>query len=96
MPRRLRGWSVKQTAAVGITAQFLALIRILAEVFRIKYFDADRYTLAVLEPFIGAALFTAVLVGVGVVAFAMARYRIALTTALVNVGALIVYTLVAM
>jgi hypothetical protein len=43
----------------------------------------------------GAALFTAVLVAVGVVAFAMARYRIALTIAVINVGALLVYKLVA-
>ena len=97
MPMTLRyAWSVKRGAAIGITAQFSALIRILAEVFRIKYFDPDRYTLAVLEPFMGAALFTGVLVGVGVVAFAMARYRIALTIAVVNVGALLVYKLVAM
>jgi hypothetical protein len=95
MPTSVRGWAVKRGAAIGITAQFLALVRILSEVFRIKYFDADRYTLALLEPFMGAALFTAVLVAVGVVAFAMARYRIALTIAVINVGALLVYKLLA-
>jgi hypothetical protein len=89
-------WSVKRSAATGVTAQFLALIRILSEVFRIKYFDADRYTLTALEPFVGAALFTAVLVGVAVAVFALGRYRIALTVAAVNVGALFVYKLVAM
>jgi len=93
MPTRLRGWSVKRTAALGITAQFLALIRILGEVFRVKYFDPDRFTLAVLEPFIGTALFTAIFVAVGVVAFATGRFRFALTIAVVNIGALFVYKL---
>jgi hypothetical protein len=84
-------WSVKRNAVVGITAQFLALIRTLSEVFRIKYFDANRYTLASLEPFVGAALFTAVLVGIAVAAFTFGRYRIAVTTAVVNVAALFIY-----
>jgi hypothetical protein len=76
---------------VGITAQFLALIRILSEVFRIRYFDASHYTLSGLEPFIGAALFTAVLVALAVATFALGRERVALTIALFNVLALFIY-----
>jgi hypothetical protein len=76
---------------VGITAQFLALVRILSEVFRIKYFDVARYTLVGLEPFIGAALLTAVLVALTVVTFALGRERIALTIAVFNIVALFVY-----
>lgn len=94
MPSPLRGWSVQRSAATGITAQFLALIRILGEVFRIKCVDPDRYTVAVLEPFVGAALLTAFLVAVGVVAFALGRYRTALTIAAADVGALFVYKVV--
>ena len=96
MQMTLHRWSIKRTAAIGITAQFLALIRTLSEAFRIKYFDPDRYTLTALEPFVGAALFTTVLVAVAVAAFALGRYRIALTIAAVNIGALLVYKLVVM
>jgi hypothetical protein len=52
--------------------------------------------LTALEPFVGSALFTAVLVAVAVAVFALGRYRIALTIAAVNVGALFVYKLVVM
>ena len=76
---------------MGITAQFLALVRILSEVFRIKYFDVARYTLAGLEPFIGATLLTAVLVALAVATFALGRERIALTIAVFNIVALFVY-----
>ena len=87
----LRHWSGRRSAVVGITAQFLALVRILSEVFRIKYFDVARYTLAGLEPFIGAALFTALLVAVAVATFALGRERVALTIAAFNIVTLFVY-----
>jgi hypothetical protein len=86
----------RRSAVVGITAQFLALIRILSEMFRIKYFDVTRYTLAGLEPFIGAALFTAVLVALAVATLALGRERVALTIAAFNIVALFVYKLVFM
>ena len=50
-----------------------------------------RYTLAGLEPFIGAALFTAVLVALAVATFALGRERVALTIAAFDVVALFVY-----
>jgi hypothetical protein len=87
----LRQWSVRRSAVVGITAQFLALVRILSEVFRIKYFDVARYTLVGLEPFIGAALFTAVLVALAVATFGLGRERVALTIAVFNIVALFAY-----
>jgi hypothetical protein len=87
----LRQWSVRRSAVVGITAQFLALVRILSEVFRIKYLDTARYALVALEPFIGAALFTAVLVALAVATFAIGRVRVALTIAVFNIVALFVY-----
>jgi hypothetical protein len=87
----LRQWSVRRFAVVGIAAQFLALVRILSEVFRIKHFDVARYGLVELEPFIGAALFTAVLVALAVATFALGRVRVALTIAVFNIVALFVY-----
>lgn len=86
----------KRVAAFGLAAQFLALVRTLGEVFRIRQFSPERYTLATIEPFIGAALFTAVLVAVSVGAFSVGRYRTAVAIAAVNVVALIVYKVVFM
>jgi hypothetical protein len=87
----LRQWSIRRSAVASITAQFLALVRILSEVFRVKYFDAARYTLVGLEPFIGAAMFTAVLVALAVATFALRRERVALTIGVVNIAGLFVY-----
>jgi hypothetical protein len=86
-------WSGRRSAVVGITAQFLALLRTLSEVFRMKHFDVTRYTLLGLEPFIGAALFTAVLVALAVATFACGRERVALAIAVFNVIGLFVYKL---
>jgi len=60
-------------------------------VYRIKHFDPSQYTLEGLEPFIGAALFTAVLAAFAVATFALGRERAALTMALFNIAALFVY-----
>jgi len=87
----MRRWSLRDVAIVGVVAQFLALIRILSEPFRIRYFAPDSYTVQAMEPFVGAALFTAVLVAMSVAACALGRFRLALATALVNVLTLFIY-----
>ena len=89
-------WLPRRLAAMGVTGQFLALARTLGEIFRIKYFEPERYTLATTASFDGAALFTAVLVAVAVLAFALGRYRTALTVAIANIVALLVYRIVFM
>ena len=93
---RLDGWSVRRFAGVGIAAQFAALVRTLSEVFRIKYFDPDHNSLAGMEPFVGAALVTAVLLAVAVAAFAIGRYRASLVIAFSNISALFVYKVLLM
>ena len=92
----LRWSSPRRLAAIAVAAQFLALGRTLGEVFRVKYFAPDRYTLAATEPFVGAALFTAVLVAIAVLVFLIGRYRTALILALANILALFVYRVVFM
>ena len=52
-----------------------------------------QYTLAGMEPFIGAALFTAVFVAVAVAVFALGRYRTTLMIAVANIVTLFVYKL---
>jgi hypothetical protein len=91
-----RRWSLRRSAVVAIAAQFLALVRTLSEVFRLKYFDESRYTLAGIELFVGAALFTAVFIALAVAMFAIGRVRLALTIAVLNIAALFVYKVVFM
>ena len=57
-------WTRERFAQVGIGVQFLALIRTLAEVFRIKAFAPERYSLPAVEPFVTGALIAAVLAAV--------------------------------
>lgn len=92
----MRRWSSRVYAFTGIVAQFLALARILSEPFRLKYFAPHTYTLASIEPFIAAALFTAVLAAISVAMFALGRVRAALTIAVLNVVTLFAYKLVFM
>ena len=81
----------KRIAALGLTAQFLALIRTLGEVYRIRHFSPAGYSLANIEPFVGAALFTACVLGLSVAAFSVGRHRTAATIAAANIAALLVY-----
>ena len=56
----------------------------------------DRFSLAVAEPYVGAALFTAVLCACAVLLFFASRYRLAVGAAVLNVLALLVYKLMFM
>jgi len=94
--RRETPMTARRVALGAVYVQFAALVRTLAEVFRLKHFDQARYTLAVLEPFVGAALFTSVLLAASVAAFAAGRPRLVLAVAITNVVALLVYRFVFM
>lgn len=83
-------------ARIAILVQFLALIRCLAEYFRLQYVLRDRFSLAVAEPFVGAALFTAVLCACAVLLYFAGRYRLVVSAAVLNVIVLLVYKLVFM
>jgi hypothetical protein len=83
--------SRSQVAWVAVAAQFLALIRILSEIFRIKQFEPARYTLATIEPFVGSALFTSGCVAISVGLCAIGRPRSAIVIAALNIVTLLVY-----
>ncbi len=53
-------WTRERWAQIGITIQFLALVRTLGEFFRLKYDQGAEFTAAVGEPFVMGALITAV------------------------------------
>jgi hypothetical protein len=76
-------------ARLGITIQFLALVRCLAEVYRLRWLRGDGLTLAEVQPFITGALVAAVLCWVAVTLFFFARYRASIAAAVLTVAALI-------
>jgi hypothetical protein len=76
-------------AQLGITIQFLALVRCLAEVYRLRWLRGDALRLADVQPFIAGALVAAVLCWLAVTLFFFARYRASIATAALTVAALI-------
>jgi hypothetical protein len=76
-------------AQLGVTIQFLALVRCLAEVYRLRWLRGDALRLADVQPFIAGALVAAVLCWVAVSLFFFARYRTSIATAALTVAALI-------
>ena len=93
-----RGYALSQLriAWLAVAAQFLALVRILSEIFRIRQFEPARYTLPAIEPFVGTALFTSCCVAVSVALCATGRLRSAISIAALNILALLVYKVAVM
>ena len=83
--------ATERGAKVGIAIQFLALVRCLGEVFRLKYVLGPRVTLADVEPFVEGALIAAVLCAVSVGLYFFGRHRGALAVSALTVAALVAY-----
>ena len=81
----------EQWAKLGITVQFLALIRTLFEYFRLKSVYGPDFSLALGEPFIIAALITAFLCWLAVTLFFFRRYTGALLVSIFTVIVLLIY-----
>jgi hypothetical protein len=82
--RALEPW-----AKLGITGQFLALLRNLGEYFRLRYLQGPALSLAFVEPFVGAALMTALFCWLAVLLYFACRYRTTLVVAGATVLALV-------
>ena len=78
-------------AQVGITIQFLALVRTLGEILRLKYVLGDRFTIAVADPYIVGAMIAALFCWAAVVLFFLRRYTAVIFVSLGAVIALFAY-----
>jgi hypothetical protein len=76
-------------AKVGITIQFLALVRCLGEVYRLRWLRGDALVLAEVQPFIAGALVAAALCWAAVTLFFFAHYRATIAVAALTVAALV-------
>lgn len=83
-------------AQAGITIQFLALVRILAEYFRLEHVHAGRLPLAVVDDYVAGALIAAVLCWLAVVLYFLRRHRAALAASASSVAVLLAYKLLFM
>lgn len=83
---RLARWS-----KVGITIQFLALVRTLAEFFRLRLLHGTALTLSAVEPFISRALIAALLCWLAVTLFFFRRYASTLVVSFATVVLLLTY-----
>ena len=84
-------WTRERWAMAGITVQFLALVRTLAEYFRLKHVQGARFSPALAEPYVAGALIAAVLCWLAVTLFFLRRHTAALATSAATVLVLLAY-----
>jgi hypothetical protein len=78
-------------AQIGITTQFLIIVRTLGEVFRLKHVHGTNFAAAVVMPYVGGALIAAFLCWAGVALYFFRRYALSSWIALATVIILLVY-----
>ena len=78
-------------AQVGITTQFLIVVRTLGEVFRLKHVQGANFSAAVAMPYVGGALIAACFCWAGVALYFFRRYTLSSWIALATAIILLVY-----
>jgi hypothetical protein len=81
-------------AQVGICVQFLALVRTLGEVFRLRHVQGGALAVATVTPYVGGALLAAVLTWIAVVCYFAGRDRAAAVIAGLTIVALLAVKIV--
>ncbi len=84
----------EQWAKIGIAVQFLALVRTLAEYFRLKHVDGAMLTLAMVDPYITGALICALLCALSVALFFVRRFSLSAIVSAATVVVLLIYKFV--
>jgi hypothetical protein len=78
-------------AQVGISIQFLALVRTLGEFFRLEYVRGTEFTVAVGEPLVVGALVAAVSCWISVTLFFFRRHTSTICVSIAAIVALLAY-----
>jgi hypothetical protein len=79
---------------MGITVQFLIVVRTLGEFFRLRHVLATSFSAAVAAPYVGGALIAACFCWAGVTSYFFRRYTLSVWMALTAVVILLVYKIV--
>jgi hypothetical protein len=88
---RMARISARRLSELAITGLFLALIRTLAEYYRLRYVRGTALALAEVAPYITGGLMAALGAWAAVVAYFIGRYRVATGIVVAVVAGMIVY-----
>lgn len=83
--------STERAAQLAIGVEFLALVRTLAEYFRLKHFGAHPLTLAIAEPYILGALIASVCTGISVGLYFFRKFDAVMIAAVATIVILLFY-----
>jgi hypothetical protein len=78
-------------AQIGITVQFLIVVRTLAEIFRLRHVHGASFSAPAAMPYVGGALIAACACWLGVTLYFFRRYLLAAWLALATVLGLLLY-----
>lgn len=78
-------------AQIGITVQFLIVVRTLGEIFRLRHVEGAAFSAAAAMPYVGGALIAAGCCWAGVILYFFRRYALAAWLALATVAGLLIY-----
>ena len=81
----------ERRAQIGITVQFLIVVRTLSEFFRLRHFLGTGFSVAVAAPYIGGALIAACSCWACVTLYFFRRYTLSVGIAFAAVAILLVY-----
>lgn len=85
------GVTNERWAQIGITAEFLILVRTLGEFFRLRYVQGTNFSLAMAALYVGGALIAAVSCWAGVTLYFFRRYTLSTWITLATVPVLLAY-----
>jgi hypothetical protein len=83
--------SRERWAQIGITVQFLIVVRTIGEILRLRYIQGAGFSVGMAMPYLGGALIAACACWVGVTLYFFRRYTLSAWLALATVAILLVY-----
>jgi hypothetical protein len=81
-------------AQIGITTQFLIVVRTLGEIFRIRYVHGANFSAGAEVAYVGGALIAACSCWVGVTLYFLRRYTLSVWIAIASVIILLAYKII--
>jgi len=78
-------------AQLGITVQFLIVVRTLGEIFRLKYVHGESFSVEQAMPYVGGILIAACCCWAGVIFYFFRRYATSAWIALATMLILVIY-----
>ena len=81
-------------AQIGITTQFLIVVRTLGEIFRLRHVHGMNFSAAIAMPYVGGALIAACSCWAGVTSYFFRRYTLSVWITLTTIAILMGYKIV--